>query len=97
MKDGGKRRKEEGRKEEMKKMREEGVRRETVGMWRNEGFVLTAGELWKKRSNKQRNHTRIEGRVKGFGGVLGGLAWEKKRVGEELKKGRERSGVGVPP
>lgn len=50
MKDGGKRRKEEGRNE---KMREEGVRTDTVGMWRNEGFVLTAGEIWKKRrSNK---------------------------------------------
>lgn len=37
----------------MKKMREEGVRTETVGMRRNEGFVLTAGELCKKRrSNK---------------------------------------------
>lgn len=88
-------RRKEGRHE---KMREEGVRTETVGMWRNEGFVLTAGEIWeKKRSNKWRSHTRIEGRVKGFGGVLGGLAWEKKRVGEELKKGRERSRVGVPP
>lgn len=92
--------------EEREERRKEGsenegrrLRTETVGMWRNEGFVFTAGEIWKKkrRSNKRRNHTRIEGRVKGFGGVLGGLAWEKKRVGDGLKKGRERSGVGVPP
>lgn len=43
-------RRKEGRHE---KMREEGVRTETVGMWQNEGFVFTAGEIWKKRrSNK---------------------------------------------